>query len=98
MDKGCFVLTGQDNNFNALCPEARAKYCRDFSTAGRTCPGNCGKYVHGFWDKMEPELRKSQLDYVESNKSKVRFNAKSFGIRKNIADNKRHLLSDSGEN
>jgi hypothetical protein len=95
--KGCFVtLVGNPGDFIALATGVRDTYCKDFSTVGLACPGGCGK-KHTWYDRMTDTEKKAQEDYVEKYKDRVRFNKESYGVRKNLPDNKQHLLSDAGE-
>ena len=92
--KGCFVLV-DDKSFPALCPEVDKIVCADFATVGYSCPG-CDK-KHTWYDKYGKDLKSAQEAYVEKHKDKVRFNKGSYGVRKNLPQDKYHLLS-SGEN
>jgi len=98
--KGCFIVN--TSRFAALCDEARAKYCKHFSTMGKSC--NCPdcRYIHTWFDRFDASEKEAQIKYDEANKEHILFNKDSFGVRSSLPANKADLLGSvtppSGEN
>ena len=77
-------------NFNKpLHPELMKKYCADYSTVGKACPG-CNK-LHRSFHQWEAADRTTQITHVDNNRNSMFFNAKTVKSY-NLPTQKRHLL------
>ena len=93
--KGCFVLRGHDAAFSALCPEARAIYCANFSTVGRECTYPVCRFRHSWYNKFDASVKEKQLAYVAANQDKVLFNNDSEAVKRALPTDKHFLLGTS---
>jgi len=91
--KGDFVPC-PNSGFEGKCVEYELskKYCSDFASFGRFCdPTKCSNKLHLPFYKWNDADKKTQIDYVETNKTKVLIHKKNG---RNIPDDKKHLLGD----